>query len=282
MSDLDDLLKLAETLHRARLWRTSSVEQTAAVILYGRELGLGPASALSNIAIVSGKPTLGAAAIGALIQRGNLFDYSVDRLDDEQASVTFYRQLDPTVPQHTGTSIGPRRNLGTSTFTMADARKAGLGTSPTWKNFPRNMLLARALANGARWFTPGVFGTAVYEPSELADVDTAPPVPPLGPPNATPAADLPDPLITPSGHPPVTPATAATFETGTPGGNGVAAPTITLEALARTYGADAVLAAAGGALPATDDELQAVADRLAAGALTVGVMEASAETEVAP
>ena len=36
-----------------------------------------------------------------------------------------------------------------------------------YKGFARNMLFARAMSNGARWFTPDVFGGPVYTPDEL-------------------------------------------------------------------------------------------------------------------
>ena len=39
--------------------------------------------------------------------------------------------------------------------------------SATWKNFPRNMLYARAISNGAKWHCPDVFGGPVYTPDEL-------------------------------------------------------------------------------------------------------------------
>jgi hypothetical protein len=58
-----------------------------------------------------------------------------------------------------------------STFTIQDAQQAGLA-SGNYKTFPRNMLFARALTNGARWFCPEVFNGPIYTPDELgAQVD---------------------------------------------------------------------------------------------------------------
>jgi hypothetical protein len=253
MDTFNDLKQLAQAMHDSRFFRTASWQGALAVILYGKELGLGPASSLSNISIVSGKPTLGAAAIGALIQRGNRFDYTVDALDDQRAVVTFYRQHDPAVPLRPGTgAIGPRTRLGASTFTMDDARRAGLANSPTWRAYPRNLLLARALANGARWYTPSVFAGTLLERSEAAELDTdsAPSVP-LD-------ISMPD--------PPMAPVNGAV----------AAESAVTLAGLTRVYGADAVFEASGGSLPATDDELRAVAERLAATVPTVGAADTDA------
>ena len=62
-----------------------------------------------------------------------------------------------------------RESLGVSTFTAADARKA---QTQNMGKFPRNMLHARALTNGCRWYCPDVFGGPIYTPDELgAEVD---------------------------------------------------------------------------------------------------------------
>jgi hypothetical protein len=63
------------------------------------------------------------------------------------------------------------KSIGISTFSLDDARRAGLTSNPTWKSYPRNMLFARALSNGARWFCPDVFNGPVYTPEELAGKD---------------------------------------------------------------------------------------------------------------
>jgi hypothetical protein len=59
--------------------------------------------------------------------------------------------------------------IGESVFTLADAKKAG---TQNLDKFPRNMLFARAMSNGVRWYCPDVFDTAVYTPDELRSGDT--------------------------------------------------------------------------------------------------------------
>jgi hypothetical protein len=49
---------------------------------------------------------------------------------------------------------------------MADARTAQLG-GQNYQKFPRNMLFARAMTNGARIHCPDVFVGSVYTPDEL-------------------------------------------------------------------------------------------------------------------
>ena len=45
-----------------------------------------------------------------------------------------------------------------------DAKKAG---TKNLEKFPRNMLFARAMSNGVKWFTPDIFSGPVYVPEEM-------------------------------------------------------------------------------------------------------------------
>jgi hypothetical protein len=142
-----------------------------------------------------------------------------------------------------GANGGAPAYLGVSTFTVEDASRAGLlqqRGAGAWDKYLRNMLLARALTNGARWYCPGVFGGAVYDPEELnlTHAGGPDPVGPLPPPVED--EEPVDAVYTPS-----------------PNADGV-----TVQALLERYSAEQILAANGGNLPATDDELRAVAERL--------------------
>jgi hypothetical protein len=57
--------------------------------------------------------------------------------------------------------------LGTSTFTIDDAKKAG---TKNLDKFPKNMLFARAMSNGVKWFTPDIYESPVYVPEEMESV----------------------------------------------------------------------------------------------------------------
>ena len=229
----EDTKRLAEALHASRVFRTPSWEVALAIILYGREIGLGPVSALLNVQIVQGKPMLGASGVGALIKRSERFDYRVTALDDRHAAVEFWERRD-----------GLWVTIGTSTFDLDDARRAGLGGSSTWKQYPRNLVFARALTNGVRWYCPSVSLGNIYDPEELAGAPV------------TDADDLPMP------DPPMAPVDGT-----------AAGPTVTLAGLVAAYGADAILGANGGGLPGTDEELWAVAERLASTVPTAGATD---------
>ena len=52
---------------------------------------------------------------------------------------------------------------------MSDATKAGIGGRTNWKRYPKNMLFARAISNGARWYCADIFTGAIYTTEEIQD-----------------------------------------------------------------------------------------------------------------
>ena len=63
-----------------------------------------------------------------------------------------------------------------STLTIKDAAKAGLVNKDVWKNYPKNMLFARAVSNACRFYCPEVI-SGYYSTEELEDLgETAEPV----------------------------------------------------------------------------------------------------------
>lgn len=110
-------------------------EETAAAILTGSELGLSPMASLRAIHVIQGRPTLSAAVMRAVCQAAG---HSI------------------TVVEATATRAvveGSRRgsqHVQRSTWTMDRAKNAGVTGKDNWKNFPQEMLTARATAEVAR------------------------------------------------------------------------------------------------------------------------------------
>jgi hypothetical protein len=65
--------------------------------------------------------------------------------------------------------------IGESTFTIQNATKAGLVNKQVWKDYPRNMLFARAVSNGARLFCADII--TAYTPEEVEDIRIVNPAP---------------------------------------------------------------------------------------------------------
>lgn len=128
---------------------TRGEAQVITKILAGQELGFGAFASLNGIYIVKGKVTVGANLMAQRVKESAKYDYRVLQMEDTVCELQFLEKGD---------------SIGTSQFTIEDAKKAG--TQNTDK-FARNMLFARAMSNGVRWYCPDVFTSPVYTPEEM-------------------------------------------------------------------------------------------------------------------
>ncbi len=137
----------------------TAIAQIATKILAGREMGYGPFTSVNNIHIIQGRPSVSANLMASAVKSSGRYDYRVTKMDADVVSIDFYAIVS-----------GKRELLGNSTFTKEDAKNAG---TQNMAKYARNMLFARAMSNGVKWFCPDVFnGNTVYVPEELgADVD---------------------------------------------------------------------------------------------------------------
>ena len=123
--------------------------QAIVKIQCGQELGIGPFAAMSGIHIIQGKPTIGAGVMASCVKGSGKYDYRVIESTEQVCSIDFFQG---------------KEKIGNSTFTIADAKKAG---TKNLDKFPKNMLFARAMSNGVKWFAPDVFAGPVYTPEEF-------------------------------------------------------------------------------------------------------------------
>lgn len=170
---------LSEVKHTAELFAKSGMfddakqmAQAFVKIMAGGAMGFDPFASMNGIHIIQGKPSMGAGLIAAAIDRHTEYDYEVIEHTAQKCVIKFLKRRN-----------GEWVQAGVSEFTMADASKAkvwnkkkgameALSDRATWKSYPRNMLYARAMSNGARWYCAGVFGGSVYTPEEMgAEVD---------------------------------------------------------------------------------------------------------------
>ena len=137
----------------------TAIAQICTKILAGREMGYQPFASVQGIHIIQGRPAVSANLMAAAVKAHPMYDYRVRMMTDKECSIEFF--------QRNGDKW---ESLGVSTFNESDARKAG---TKNMDKFARNMLFARAMSNGVRWFTPDCFsGNTVYVPEELgATVD---------------------------------------------------------------------------------------------------------------
>jgi hypothetical protein len=159
----------------------NNVPAVTAAILHGRELGLGPMTALSLTNVIEGKPTLSAEGQRALALAAG---HDIEFLESTGAVCTVR-----------GRRAGSERWTAV-TWTIDAARKIGLANKQVWKSYPRAMLAARASAELCRMLFPEVLhGTAATEEIEdAADVPTPAATRPVQR-RTAPVASIPPPVV---------------------------------------------------------------------------------------
>lgn len=147
---LKDFRLIAEDTVKSRFFKeVQNSHQAIALILAGQELGIGPIQAMSKLYIVSGKVSCEAEVMADLIKRNPKYNYRIKELNNERCELVFFEDGKP---------------VGNSVFTIQDAGKANLLGKDVWKKYTRNMLFARAISNGARWYCPDcIHGAYTYE-----------------------------------------------------------------------------------------------------------------------
>lgn len=144
------------------------------VMELGASLGIHPASALTSIYIVDGKPTLSANLMAALVRKaGHKLRVSTSGEGDSlTARAVLIRSDDPDFEF-------------VVEWNMEKARAAGLASKDVWKKYPGPMLKSRAITEVIREgapditlfaaYTPEELGAAVNEEGEAIDLQQVPP-----------------------------------------------------------------------------------------------------------
>jgi hypothetical protein len=128
-------------------------QQAMAIMLTGKELGLPPMQAIRGINIIKGNPTIKPELMLAMcLQRIPGFQYEFRNCDNKSA--TFACKRPSMMSEYV------------STFTMEDAKTAGLTGNPSWTKYPGNMLRWRAVANALHIVAPDVL-VGIYTPEEI-------------------------------------------------------------------------------------------------------------------
>ena len=119
-----------------------------AKIIIGRGLGLSDYDAMTGLHIIKGKAVLAANLMAASIKRAGKYDYRATCSDTECSIVFFGRTME-----------GKWEEIGTTEFTMEDARRAQLG-GDNWRKWPKAMLFARCISSGYKQHCPDALGAA--------------------------------------------------------------------------------------------------------------------------
>lgn len=152
-------------------------KKMAVAIMKGLEIGVPPLTALANIAIINGRPSIWGDLAVALVQRQNLIaeisNKEFGTEPGENAEVSDFKE-------DFGVEVRIRRKGQdgeyVGRFTVGDAKRAKLWMNPKkapWMQYPRRMLLNRARAFALRdGFADCLAGLYIRE--ELEDLPPAP------------------------------------------------------------------------------------------------------------
>lgn len=133
-----DVARLAEMIHSTEFVPASlrSAPKVAAAILYGRELGLPPMTALGSVNVIQGRASLYSETMRALIQAAG-HELRVTEMTADRCVVK-------------GRRMGEDEWV-TCSYTMGEAQRSGdAQKNPNYKTRPAEMLLARASSRLAK------------------------------------------------------------------------------------------------------------------------------------
>lgn len=160
-AELDSYMRQAELLSQSALVPAKFRGKPADVLvaaLQGRELGWGVTTAMTYIDVIQGVPTISAKGKTALILKAG---HSIEEVESSDT-----RAVVKGTRGDTGKSM-------TVSYSIEEARKAGLANKDNWKKHTADMLWARAVSRLCRRFFEDVLGGASYDPTEI-DEDRAP------------------------------------------------------------------------------------------------------------
>ena len=160
IQNVDDLGRIGNMMAQSGYFVDArDAAQASVKVLAGQEMGFGAFASMTGIYIIKGKPSIGANLMASAVKSNPKYDYRVREMTDKICTIEFFEFEN-----------GKKESIGVSTFTIEDARKAG---TQNLEKYARNMLFARAMSNGVKWFCPDIFsGNAAYTPEELgAEVD---------------------------------------------------------------------------------------------------------------
>lgn len=147
---------LAKVVVASRMFPAYGAPEAALLVLMaGREFGLGAMASLRSFHIIEGKPTMSAQAMMArCLEHASCEHFRVVRSEctNELATVSV-RRVGWTTPE-------------IYTWSLDDAKRAGLAGRGNWSKYPREMLINRCIAEAARFTWPEVMA-GVYAPEEF-------------------------------------------------------------------------------------------------------------------
>lgn len=172
---LSDIQNMAKVIVSSGLFAVRSEPAATVLLLLCQAEGVHPIQAIREFDIVDGRPALKAdAMLARFMSRGGRVKWIETTHERVTAEFTAPWDKSPT----------------TVSWSIDDAKRAGLLGKKNWVGYTRQMLRARVISEGIRMTLPAVI-VGIYTPEEVSDFDAKPTTPMVAPekaPEEVPAA----------------------------------------------------------------------------------------------
>jgi hypothetical protein len=155
---MGEMERMALAVSKSGLFGVNTPDQALALMLVAQAEGRHPASAAKEYHIIKGRPALKADAMLARFQQAG-------------GSVAWEERTNSKV---SAKFSHPQGGELVVTWTLEDAKTAGLASGDNWRKYPRQMLSARVVSEGVRAVFPSVV-SGLYTPEEVQDFDVKSP-----------------------------------------------------------------------------------------------------------
>ena len=151
-SSMGELAQLADSAAKTTFYGAKTKEQALLLMLTGKDLGLSYTQALRTFHVIEGRPAMSADGMAAICLGSKLCEY--------------FRTIESTAELCTVETKRIGNPPSKLTFTMAEAKQAGLAGRAMWGKYPAAMLRARAKSMLARDVYPDLLA-GIYDPDEI-------------------------------------------------------------------------------------------------------------------
>jgi hypothetical protein len=164
LTTLAEMWRFAECVIQSGMFPQFKTTQQALVAMeMGAELGVPYLQSLQNITVINGRAAVWGDMMLALVYDSQLLQFFEEKLEGEDDRAIAYC----TVKRRGFDGVTTR------TFSMADAKRAGLTTKDNWRTYPKRMLQMRARGFALRDVFPDVLkGLITREEAEDMFMDS--------------------------------------------------------------------------------------------------------------
>lgn len=154
---LADMEKMSQAIAKSGLFGMKTTEQAMALMIIAQAEGRHPGRVATDYHIIQGRPSLKADTMLARFQEAGGAVQWLKYADDEVSAIFTH----------------PSAGKLAMSWTIQQAKNAGLTGKDVWKQYPRAMLRARVISEAVRTLLPTVLN-GMYCPEEIQDFDAKP------------------------------------------------------------------------------------------------------------